>query len=639
METDKLYRSVLLASCLIGACWISTRIDVCYAQVQDATVDQTTTESETVVVSGLASFADGMKAKKLRLSAKVFDKRLGDDVYYDCQTDDEGRFELEVKREHAGELRVIGITQDLFSGEIKYPGRFIGSTRSTRSTNREAQHKVVFENRGRLTVRVLGLIGVPDDYKVQIAIRLNSDDTFASNFGPSVSITKTTTAGELSKFLQKGLPPGEYRVEVTLPNYRKLSWIAEATVPAEEPFRAFAVVRVGALSFGSLRARVVMPDGSTPAANVKFNIKAFDSAYWIHTTDENGVLDIKHVPDGTVSVQPLRDQPGIAPTVSRIKVERGKTTEINRMRLKAESEVFSWMSGTLRYSDGTPVPRVSCFGYFSWKGGPNSYSSEAGFRADFHSDGRYRIRFPAGRKTLKIDIEGTGLSGAFSLGNTTCLVVDVQAELGEEIRRDIVVPLRDPEVTWKSFPQHDIPPSSPTQPEYDSILVDLKDGITWHSVGQLKPTLRIPAGKSWVYTGMEDRFLWSSLDSELFDFNTRSSHPCTFAIPRQLVDDVQRRIDSEPDIQPWDVRRLLLVVWVRLGDHEVVAIQKGLAFRNRPQKLQIRGSNYLLSHAFTPGMYRCELVYGQDVLDSKDFRVDEDDRETVAIGGSAELTD
>lgn len=385
------------------------------------------------VISGKAGFSDGHPLADARLEFRQQSEpssSASPSSFY-CQTDSSGNFRLEVAQSKLG-FEVIAekwSDGDRLRWRCTYP-------HSAGEGNSPV--KLEFENRGRIVVRVFGLTKLPSDY--QVFLRCSTPGSL-----DSVSIHRQLEAGQYGVEIH-GLEPRDYQISVNMPRIGMQDWTTSVNVPATAPYRAVAKIQLPDLQFGSLRATVTLPDGKTPASQLSLWIEAQggDAAGKWFMTDEAGMLHAQSLPAGPVRVRCINSE-SFAPTAFFAEIESQATVDMGKVRLQAMSEVYSWLTGSLLYRDGSPIPQVSCSG---WQAGLTDLNGTTmdllGVYSEFRADGSYRVRFPAGKHWLKFEIEGTGMQfqgGAFQLFApiTKCILVDADSDPGQTLQRDIVL--------------------------------------------------------------------------------------------------------------------------------------------------------------------------------------------------------
>lgn len=173
------------------------------------------------------------------------------------------------------------------------------------------------------------------------------------------------------------------------------------------------------------------------------------------------------------------------------------------------------------------------------------------------------------------------------------------------------------------------------------MFIEIGPGLTWHSGWSFStPPSRVPAGEAWIYsTNAANAFYAVQVFDNQFDFSKRPSQSSrSVLIPKRLVEASQRQISTgKKPVNPWDAKTLVCRLSAKLGKREVVAGLAVLASRDQTQTLVADGDDYRLEFLLSPGQYRAELVLGNEVLDSQEYRVVADSDSTLHLGNDAKI--
>lgn len=472
------------------------------------------TEQNVLKLSGKAMFSDEQLVREARLIVK---SKSGTRYW---QTGKNGEYSIDLRNAElegvfvVAQKRIQG--QDYsWSCEIVEP---LKRTPDELSTLR-------FNNQGKVVARLLGANRIPKDFRVFVELRSRSERFL---FDHKVRIRRELKHGE-SGIVFDDLEPREYRLLVTVPRFRVEPWTSKVIVADEAPYRAFVPCNLSSLQFGSLEASFVKPNGE-PAALFDFWVEADSGAALAekYRADLKGRIEVPFVPVGTTKVRAVEE--GIAPVSVEFEIEQEKTTVLENCRLKADEEVFSWVEGKLSYQDRNlemkPIQGTECHGFLNPSHGISStQTSELGVEGEFKPDGSYRIKFPAGKRRLKIDIDGTGIRQRFQGGiwrprterteSYRSLILDLNTAPGEVVQRDITLRERDDPVVYqvKTHPitnldelrlPIEIPKHQVVEPKtvYDSVWVKIGMDVSWVATDwrSIAPANEIPQGEAWFYT-------------------------------------------------------------------------------------------------------------------------------------------
>ena len=253
---------------------------------------------------------------------------------------------------------------------------------------------LTFDNRGTANVEVVYAKPLPKSLHLRIQCQLDDRHIMGEKTG----------GGGITEAEFKSLGPGKYTVKATIAKSSRFTWSKTFTIPIDAPTSTANVkLEIPELRFGSLRAKVVMPDGKTPARNARLRIDSFNGISTVKT-DEDGNLKIDTWPVGRVSMSP-RDIEGIAPETLLGKVVANETTDLGTIRLKRIEELYGWVEGTLKYDDGTPAIGATTNGVGVGVSTmttmhPNGFDSSG----TVGQDGKYRVRLPASQHYLAFDL-------------------------------------------------------------------------------------------------------------------------------------------------------------------------------------------------------------------------------------------
>lgn len=489
---------------------------------QEKSVDEgESTAAHPQSIQGTSVFSDGdpLAATELEFSLQ----RLGDSTkkgdrdskpeVYRCQTNAEGGFEL--KLPSGDEYSATVVATKWIDGDRR---RWRCSIPKVNSGMR-GPLELVFENSGRIQIAFLGTANLAKDIEASISC-------CSSGVDDQVNIHRTIKPDSRRRLLIDGLEPGDYTIAVHVNQLRAESWKQTVTVPAVSPFRATAFIQFPEFKFGTFKAIVLLPDGKTPAANTHLfvcSVDENDSSFGSKElmTDSEGFVSAR-VSVGEIhlrySADPRIDRlPAVAPALFRARVVTDELTDMGKLRLQAEDEVFAWMDGTIKHSDGNPVEKITPIGRLvGFSGAVPLIGMEHFFRPNRELEaGRFSMRVTAGKQIIAIGLEGTGqqLGGGFPIkvGDDKHLLMSVDLAAGSRIQRDIVLPIRKGDSSLK-IKFDDSSPGSVLgfdgkvfSASVVNLLVEVAPGVVWRAEGRFENGFKVfegvPFGECLVIVG------------------------------------------------------------------------------------------------------------------------------------------
>ncbi len=465
-------------------------------------------------IQGTAIFADGEPLANLELEFKL--SRLGAaSTEIDsnskleilrCETNAEGSFELKLPK--GGK----------YSAAVVATARKESDSRRWRcsipelSTDMRGPCELVFENRGRIFIVFLGTSNLTADVKPLIICSTPGSDA-------QVRIVRRLEADSRGRIVIDGLEQRDYTIEVYCKELSAKSWKQSVTVPPDSPMRATAKIQFPEFKFGTFTAIVVMPDGKTPAANTWVVAQNFDEesnsfGYKELMTDSEGLVSAK-MGIGDLQLE-YRANPrvdklqGVAPALFRAKVKPDELTDMGTLRLKAEEEVFAWIDGTIKYSNGQPVEKIIPGGWlYAFESGIPTITVEFSRPDPKLANGSFAIRVEAGRQVKAIGIEGTGqpLGGGLrpKISDEKQILFSLDLSAGERIRRDIVLPMRkddgklrvrfdDPSTAKVLLTNGNVVSGSVV-----NLFIEVSPGVVWRAEGHFEKGFKqfenVPSGE------------------------------------------------------------------------------------------------------------------------------------------------
>jgi len=435
---------------------------------------------------GQAMFADGTPVQNCKLKFQLRRRSSPNDTAYwlDAKTDSEGQYELVLPdREHY--LATVTATETVESGAAHK-----WNTELSNVSLSDIPGNIVFENRGKILVGLAGATSLPTECGT---VKVGCRDLARKSDVPAELPTGK------NGFLISHLQPGQYQITARTEHLR-YEWTQTVEVPNKAPWRATARLKIGRISYGSIKGQVLMPDGKTPAVNVRFQIAGNHGSRYA-TTDGSGRLLITGLPIGSYSAHAVAE--GISHIPFRIgPVSANSILDAGTVQLRRHEDEYGWLEGSLTYDDGQPVANVSQIGDFS--GGhlvipsqQNNVINEAKFRIQL----RRGLQQPQFAISLRKPAFQT-MQLLPSPGRPT-IVVPVDIPAGKTARRDLVIQRRDRPVdlTVRTDDSH---------PLYFTAIVEQthcnwlqSDGREWYSLhGKSGPQLKVfnslPAGECTV---------------------------------------------------------------------------------------------------------------------------------------------
>ena len=424
-------------------------------------------------VSGRAVFADGTPATGLGL--RFASPATGGAGTQDAVTDGDGRFSVIIARP-LPEPVTAWLGPVSRKNAHTPPGHWRTQAKDLRPGRRDME--LVFENRGAIEVRV----EPGNELAPNMAFGV-SCSVVARQFGRerTWSLGEETVGPQGGQVTFPGLSVGTYELTVLDRVRERCRWTQRTTLPAPDG-RVQVVVpfRLPQLHFGSVRARILRPGGTTPleAGAVWVGASGFGEKIPI----EHGDLTVDQVPAGPVVLS--CDIRGYEFEIRRKSLRAGGTTDFGDIELKpkrAEEERSGTVEGRVLFDDGTPalgtivsVPRLG----------------RSVNRGPVGLDGAFRLGCPEDGGLLIIDLADTPVwpraqiakdlsplrSGGWSCAWAWAdrLLLPVKVSPGQTARRDVILPRSctgSVEVKWLGAPDPD------SRSSYCALLVQTQAGL------------------------------------------------------------------------------------------------------------------------------------------------------------------
>jgi hypothetical protein len=428
-------------------------------------------------IQGTSIFADGEPLANVELEfilsplgdVSTDIKRESNPQNLRCVTNAEGTFEL--KFPSAAEYSVDVVATKWIDGDRRCWHCKIPKL----SSNLREPLELVFENRGRIFLGFLGTSNLTPDVKPSVVFSSTAGDRLTRQLEPD----------SRGRIVINGLEPREYQIEVYADELSAKVWKQSVTVPSESPFRAIATVQFPEFKFGTFAAAVMLPDGKTPAANMRFMAMSIDenshgfgrkelmSDAEGHVTAKMGVGEVQLSYDPRImepqrvidpnepalggfrvnlEILKVNERQRIAPALFRAKVRAVERTDLGTLRLQTEEEVFAWIDGTIKDADGRPVEKIApCGRLVGFAAGIPWISLGDSFRRDPKLEaGNFTVRVEAGKQVVAVGLEGTGeplgaFGGEIAIGESRkekYLLLSMDLAAGVRVHRDIVLPVR-----------------------------------------------------------------------------------------------------------------------------------------------------------------------------------------------------
>ena len=530
---------------MIAIKFVALYVVLAWAPQQEKSKETDLAEATAQSIQGDATFADGEPLANLELEFRL--RPIGEEPedsvrlpkieYLRCETNSEGSFDLKLPNdlEYSGDV--------IATKWIDHDRRCWHSKIQKLNSNTRNPLELVFENRGRIFLGFLGTSNLPPDIEPLVAV--SSAD--------GVRLNRKLDADSRGRMVLNGLEPAEYQIEVYANELSASGWKQSVTVPSASPFRAVATFQFPEFKFGSFKARVLLPDGETPAANARFiatNVDENSRGYGRKELVANneglvtgrmgvGEVHLKYDPTNAVprgiivgddiaglkaDLRMLKNNghSGIAPTSFRAHVRADELTDMGTLRLQKEEEVFAWVEGVIKYADGMAEENLISGGeLLSLSEGLPMIGSEGSFRPIAKLEaGAFSARLNAGNRVLAIGIEGTGkplgAAGGFLVAgerrDKKHVLLPLELAAGEKIRREVVLPLRGSDRSIKlNFEE---------EQSWAVLLIEIAPGVVWRCEGQFeigcKHFENVPAGEGLVIvrTNSGDYFAYRKIPAE-----------------------------------------------------------------------------------------------------------------------------
>lgn len=409
------------------------------------------TEAE-MSVRGRAIFVDGTPLSKMtiRIALSPIEDQVDNnqfpkkEVQTDTDLDGNFRFVMPSKDDFSGIAIATAKSSDV-KGErrwmVEIPNLSLG----------EEHLELKFENRGQIVLAVFGTGNLPDSLKPTISLRSPSH-----NYNLEGEQTSVIALGKVREY--EGLEPGEYVIDVSIENSGIKSQSVKVTVPNGDPFLGVAKIQLSKTVFGSMQAKILMPDNRTPASQLALEINSSDYNSHSLKTDDSGGFQLEYLPIGNYGIR-VKASDEISPNSVPFDIVDENLHDLGVIHLKAVEEEFGWFDGKITYEGGE-----SLGGVFVVKTHENDFTasdvSEGAIPdPNLKPSGVFHLRLPVGNNDLIFHLHGNGPSPMYMGSSYRVsreirhkLIVNVDVEAGKTVKRDFFVPprkdCRDINVGW-----------------------------------------------------------------------------------------------------------------------------------------------------------------------------------------------
>ena len=398
------------------------------AEAQSGNWQLTLSREDSLTLSGQAVFADGTPAADMQVH---FLLRNQDDRGYarGTTTDVEGQFTSVVTEPgtFSGSIWLEEPAEERYLPHGRWQTPVDGITPGRHDI------ELVFENRGQISVNVEPANALPPSREFQVAC------TIVGPRDKSVDgvVASATVGAEGGTAVFENLSPGSYKVEVKDVKARHWTWSKNVVLPDDTgSLDADVLFPLPELHFGSVRARVLEPDGTTPVKEGRIWLDS--PASWGMIDFRDGRIEIDEVPAGNIWLS-TRQKRYIRSTVTGV-VRQGETTDLGDIVLVPEEVGAGWVEGRILFDDGTPALGAEL----------NRFVFA---RATIGPDGRFRAQLPVGARMLLVDLHGeprwprarlyesrSGYSAFHFPGGVETIIVPVDVKSGVTVTKDIVIP-------------------------------------------------------------------------------------------------------------------------------------------------------------------------------------------------------
>lgn len=494
-------------------------------------------------VQGIAIFSDGkpVVSADIEFTALKINQRTvqnepedGSNIFR-CDTDQNGNFELELPDD--SEYALAGVATKWVDGDRRRWRCEVPKVSSSMKT----PLRIMFENRGRIVVRFFGTGNLTTESMISLECTTPGSDA-------QVNIRRRLSPYSRGIVIE-GLEPREYVIEAHVTRISSKSWKQTVSIPVEEPYRALAKIQFPKFEFGTVSGRLLLPDGKSPAASTLLKIRSVDEDGRTFG-DQNAATNREGKFSATVRTGKVRVSyfaskdppvgPAHAPATFEGIVAHEQLTDLGKLRIQAEDEVFARLEGSIKYSDGKPVEDIVvgsgvtlaliAYGVIGSDGGRLQRKENP------TQPGEFRMRIGAGKHLVSIGLEGTlrptgALVTSATRGIDKFIYLPMQLKAGQRVRRDVVIPLRE---SRKEFTIDTGTPSNV------SLIVPLAPDTFWFANKFLHDKSEVvfqdvPAGDCTIL-----------VDRQIGYFSDQKT-PLNLAVEKVPADSERRRFEFDPE--------------------------------------------------------------------------------------------
>lgn len=381
-----------------------------------------------MTVTGHAYFADGKPAagRNIRIVKKgiPYDNSIQPD-----KTDAAGAFSI---RMHSTDPFVAtAILENPVEGNsYKIPHGYWQAEAGTVSPGQKGL-KLVFDKRGRIDVvlKPAGKLPAGNEFKI------DCDYLELGKSNPVPVATRTISASQLTASFDS-LSSGTYTIRVTELGKLGRYWTSTVPLAATGDFHATHTVRIPKNEVGTIRARIVGQDESTPirGGNVTVSVPGRQDQFIFR----NGVFEVADIPAGEASLAVYSGGYELCHATGVVRADA--VSDFGTIVLLPQENRTGWVGGRVLYDDGTPA-LGACF--------RDGYQIRS-----VDGNGFYRKEVYAGRSVVEIGLAGVprfphpGERGIHFLDRNealmvqpVCAIMDVKP--GETVKHDFVIPTKN----------------------------------------------------------------------------------------------------------------------------------------------------------------------------------------------------
>ncbi|MCA9074496.1 MAG: carboxypeptidase regulatory-like domain-containing protein [Planctomycetaceae bacterium] len=290
-------------------------------------------------VKGIARYENGEPARNRELTLWT-ESAHGDLRSFDGQTDDEGRFAVELSPYEKGNSGIVELFE---SREQDAQDRWMASFEAAVGE----EINVEFRREHSLTVELVSANRLPAELTVTTTVSARPSD------GSRPIASQASPGDRLTPLNVQNLTPGRYQVHVSLKEADHYNWYEDVVISPDEDQREHTLtIDIPRVQFGSLKVAVEFPDDSPQNDITTVWMDGHKAHGWQHIV--NGVATFPIIPTGRVTVQ-CSERSGFVGLPIRGQIEADRETTLGPITIQPVEEAYGHVFGHVLLADGTPA--------------------------------------------------------------------------------------------------------------------------------------------------------------------------------------------------------------------------------------------------------------------------------------------